>query len=107
MIQLEDLRHYIAIYRQVETRDSIGQVKYENQLVNNYWASKYNWQNREKYEGKNLIESDIVIFRIYWDENIGSDNTIILDGRTYQITGTKELGYREGLELTAQFKSNR
>lgn len=107
MINLEDARHYISVYRQVETKDTAGQIKYALQLINNYWASKYNWQNREHYEGKNLIVSDIAVFRIYWDGDISTDDLITLEGKKYQITGLKEIGYKEGLELTAQFKSNR
>ncbi|WP_200974433.1 phage head closure protein [Echinicola sp. 20G] len=107
MIQLEDLRHRIAVYNYVETKDSFGQITKQKTHYMDFWASKYEWQNREKYENSQLIESDIAVFRIYFDENIDTSYLIEFEGREYNIKGVKELGYRDGLEITAQFKNNR
>ncbi|MBS9525915.1 phage head closure protein [Litoribacter alkaliphilus] len=107
MIHLEDLKHFITVYKQQEYRDNIGQVKTELVKYMDFFASRYDWQNRENYSANNLITSDISIFKIHYDSTISTNDVIDFEGRKYHIKGIKELGYREGLEITAQFKSDR
>lgn len=107
MIHLEDLRYRISVYIPIKEKNSVGQLKETLQHYSDFFASKYDWQNREQYEGKQLIESDIKVFRTYYDPNINTDYVIDYEGKIYNIRGVKELGYRQGLEITAQFKSNK
>lgn len=107
MIHLEDLRYFVTFLKPVEIKDSVGQVKQSFIKYCDAFASKYQWQNREQYEGKQLIESEIVIWKIYYDENITTDFEIEFENKIYRIKGIKEIGYKEGLEITAQFKSNK
>jgi SPP1 family predicted phage head-tail adaptor len=107
MIHLEDLKYRISVYVPTKVKNSVGQVTETLNHYNDFYASKYDWQNREQYEGSQLIVSDIKIFTIYYDENISTEYVIDFDGKKYNIRGIKEVGYREGLEITAQFKSNK
>lgn len=107
MIHLEDFRYLIKVFLPSKTKNSVGQAIETLEHYQDFFASKWDYQNREQYEGKQLIESDVKIFKIYYDENINTDYVIDFDGKIYQIRGVKELGYKEGLEITAQFKSNK
>ncbi|NHE57958.1 head-tail adaptor protein [Cyclobacterium plantarum] len=107
MIQLSDLRYKISIYYTQDSKGEFGQPLKVKQHYSDFFASKYDWQNREKYENSQLIESDIIIFTIYYDGNINTSYTIEFEGKEYNIKGVKEIGYREGLEITAQYKNNR
>ena len=107
MIQLDDLRHFITIYKNIESKDNLGQVKYSLVKYMDFFASKYDWQNRENYSANNLITSDIVVFKIHFDANITTSDIIDYEGKRYEIKGIKEIGYKVGLEITAQFKSDR
>ncbi|SIS88600.1 phage head completion protein [Belliella pelovolcani] len=107
MIHLEDLRYLITLYQPIEEKNSVGQLKETFVKYSDFFASKYQWQNREQYEGKQLIDSDIVIFKIYFDENINTNYIIDFEDKNYRIKGIKEIGYKEGLEITAQYKSNK
>ncbi|MDR7130691.1 head-tail adaptor [Algoriphagus sp. 4150] len=107
MLHLEDARHLVEIHQPIIEKDSVGQEKETFTLYQKFWASKYEWQNREQYEGKNLIDSNVWVFKIYYDVNITSNHIIIFDSRIFQIRGIKEIGYKEALEITAQYKSNK
>jgi head-tail adaptor len=106
MIQLDEFREYISIMHGSSYKNSVGQIIKNWSVLGGFFAAKYNWQNRDKYEGQNLINSDIAIFTIYFDARIKTEHRIIWENKIYQITGIKEIGFREGLELTAQYKSN-
>lgn len=89
------------------TKDSLGQVIDSPVLEGSFYGSKLVWQNREQYEGKQLIESSIVIIRTYFFD---IDSTFILedeDGIFYNIKGVKPIGFNDYIEITAQTKSNR
>ncbi|WP_215225858.1 phage head closure protein [Echinicola shivajiensis] len=107
MIHLEDLRYKISIFSYTESKNSVGQIIKTKTHYQDFWASKYQWQNREKYENNQLIESNVIIFKTYYDENINTSYLIEFEGVEYNIKGVKELGYKDGLEITAQSKNNR
>ncbi|MBC6365794.1 head-tail adaptor protein [Algoriphagus sp. AK58] len=106
-IRLEDSRYLIKVNKLTKTKDKFGHEKESYSYYASFWASKYEWQNREIFEGKNLIDSNIFIFKIYYDPNITTDDQIEFEEKTFKITGIKELGYKEGLEITSQYKSNK
>jgi SPP1 family predicted phage head-tail adaptor len=107
MIQWDEFRHRIMVFIYTEGQNSIGQVIKNKVHYKDFYCSKYDWQNREQYENKQLVESDIVVFRTYYDSALDTRYTIEFEGREYNIKGVKEIGYKAGLEITAQYKDNR
>lgn len=106
-ISLEDSRYLIKVNKLTKAKDKFGHEKESYSYYASFWASKYEWQNRELYEGMNLIDSNVFIFRIYFDPTITTNDQIDFEGKIFRITGIKELGFREGLEITSQYKSNK
>lgn len=108
MIDAGDFRYYFKAYKPNEVIDRVGQTQLENEFHSEFYGTKYQWQNREKYEGKQLIESDIIVIRTYFDKDI---NTSFLiedeNGKMYNVKGVKEIEYNTFMEITAQYKSNR
>ena len=108
MIDAGDFRYYYKCFKATSTVDRVGQPQLENVFHSEFYGTKYQWQNREKYEGNQLIESDIIVIRTYYDKDINTSCSIEdEDGRIYNVRGVKEIEYKAFIEITAQYKSNR
>ena len=108
MMNIGDFRYLFQVFRTGNTKDRVGQPSTSKTYLLSFYGSRLNWQNREQYEGKQLIESDIIVVRTYYNPAINVNDSLLDEsGKTYEIKGIKELGYNEFLEITAQFKSNR
>ncbi len=107
-MNIGDFRHLFQVYRTADTKDRVGQPSTATSHLLSFYGSRLNWQNREQYEGRQLIESDIIVVRTFYHSDISVNDALIDElGKTYQIRGIKELGYRDFMEITAQYKSNR
>ncbi|ERM82384.1 hypothetical protein P872_18485 [Rhodonellum psychrophilum GCM71 = DSM 17998] len=107
MIDLNNFRYIISIFNILKEKNSVGQEKEVLNHYSDFYCAKYDWSNKEQYEGKNLIESNIKVFRIYYDENINTSYVLKFEDKFYDIKGVKEIGYKDGIEITAQYKSNK
>ncbi|WP_339755174.1 hypothetical protein [Algoriphagus aquimarinus] len=108
MIELGDFRYLFKVYTTSNVKDDVGQVSRQKVLLTTFYGSKMNWQNRLQYEGKQLIESDIIIVKTFYNPEISINDSLEDEaGNSYEIRGIRELGYHEFMEITAQYKSNR
>lgn len=68
------------------------------------WASKQDVSDGEKIRAAEVGATVTTRFQVRWDsvtETITAADRIIYDGQEYEVAGTKELGRREGIEITA------
>ena len=73
------------------------------------WASKEDIKDGERLRAQEVSAEITTRFRIRWSSAVSDVNPkdqIIFDGKTYDIFGVKEIGRREGLELTAAARAD-
>lgn len=78
----------------VEVWNSLGEV----------FAVKEDIRDGERFGGGEIAANITTRFRIRWSHALADLNPkdrVVYDGRVYNIIGTKEIGRREGLEITA------
>lgn len=68
------------------------------------WASKRDVSDSERVASAEVSAEIGTRFQIRWDSSwadLNPKDRVVHDGRTYDIVGVKELGRREGLEISA------
>lgn len=68
------------------------------------WAEKLEISDGERARQSGVEASATTRFRIRWSTTVAGLNPkdrVVCEARTYDIVGVKELGRREGLEITA------
>lgn len=79
------------------------EVKVWNDLAS-VWASKRDVSDSERVASAEVSAAITTRFQIRWDSSWASLNAkdrVVYDDRIYGIVGVKELGRREGLEISA------
>lgn len=103
-ISAGDLDNRITIERAVETRDAFNSVTKTWTSVATVWASKEDIRDAERVASQEVGAEITTRFQIrYSSEVAGVDpkHRVICAGRTYDIVAVKEIGRREGIEITA------
>jgi SPP1 family predicted phage head-tail adaptor len=59
----------------------------------------------EKFAAAQRYEARLVTFRIYYTADIRATDRLRCDGLEYDIKGIRELGFRRGLEIAAEYRS--
>lgn len=80
----------------------------ERQFV--VWASKLDIRDSERYAAQEVGAQVTTRFRIRWSTSVkGFDprGSILFDGRRYDVSAVKEIGRRQGLEITANARAER
>ena len=101
----ERLDRKITLQRFTYTTDpgSGEQVKTWSTLAA-VWASKRDVSDSERVASAEVSAEIGTRFQIRWDSawsDLNPKDRVVYDGRTYDIVGVKELGRREGLEISA------
>lgn len=88
-----------TLQRPVLSRGAAGEALTAWQTVATVWASKRDVRGREFLAaGMTQAEMETTIVIRYRDD-VAPTWRVVLDGRTYDIQGSAELGRRDGLEL--------
>ena len=99
-----DLDRRITIERYTETRDPFNNpVKIWQELAI-VWAAKTDVSDSERLAAQEVGAEISTRFRIRWSlqvRDIDPKDRVRFEGRLYDIVGVKEIGRREGLEITA------
>jgi SPP1 family predicted phage head-tail adaptor len=94
----------IIIQRATRTTDAMNSVIETFATLATVWASVQYVSDGERAKSGQLNSSRVARFQIRYSSTVALVNPkdrILFDGLIYDITGTKELERREGLELTA------
>jgi len=81
-----------------------GQVETWSDLGAPVWASKTDISDGERWRAGAVSAQVTTRFRIRWSlwaAEITPKDRLVCEGRSYEIAGIKEIGRREGLEMTA------
>lgn len=73
------------------------------------WASKEDIRDSERFQAQEVGADRTTRFRIRYSQAVADvtpKDTIVYDGRTYNIVATKELGRRVGIEITASARAD-
>ena len=105
---MDEYRYLYRLFSLNRTKDSVGQMVDNLSYHSSFYGSKWTYQNRTQYEGKQLIISDVIIIHTYFIPEL-KHGFIIKDEmeNEYVVKGFKELEYNFTMEITAQYKSNK
>lgn len=74
------------------------------------WASKFDVSDGEKVAAAEVSATITTRFQIRYSSDVAEinpgDDRVVFDGRTYDIWGVKEIGRREGIEITAAARAD-
>ncbi|MER8454315.1 phage head closure protein [Mesorhizobium sp. M1428] len=107
-MRIGTMNRRLLILRRVETgTDLLNSPVFEWQTWRTVWAEKIQKKEDERFapDQHQRYAVRLVIFRIRYLADISEVDRVECEGVTYDIKGLRELGFREGTEITAEFKS--
>jgi SPP1 family predicted phage head-tail adaptor len=108
-MQAGKLDRRVTIERATMADDGFGQAPTWAELAT-VWASKRDVSDAERFASGEVAAQITTRFRIRWSSvvaGIDPRDRLICEGRTYDIVAVKEIGRREGLEITAAARADR
>jgi len=106
----ERLDRQITLQRGVYERNGMGELvatSWRTLVV--VWASKRDVSDGERIASAEVAAQIGTRFQIRWDSSwadLNPKDRVLSDGRTYEIVGVKEIGRREGLEISAAARAD-
>ena len=91
----------IIIQQQTTTKNAYGETIISWSDLTPMWAEVKQQSAREAWEAGKVSEIEMM-FRIRYRSDIDNTMRIVYDGVNYDITGVRELGRRDGLEIQAK-----
>lgn len=73
------------------------------------WASHRAVSDSERIRAQAVSATITDRFQIRWSstvKDVDAKDRVMFDGRSYDITSVKEIGFREGLEITATARAD-
>ncbi len=108
-MQAGKLDRRVTIERATMADDGFGQTPTWAELAT-VWASRRDVSDAERFASGEVSAQITTRFRIRWSSvvaGIDPRDRLICEGRTYDIAAVKEIGRREGLEITAAARADR
>ncbi|WP_418885044.1 phage head closure protein [Aurantimonas endophytica] len=99
----------ITLERFTETRDAFNEPVQTWAPLATVWASKEDIRDGERWSAQEVGAEVTTRFRVRWSSVVADLNPkdrVQFDGRTYDIVAVKEIGRREGLEITASARAD-
>lgn len=109
MIRAGSLDRRIEIQRATESRDDLNNVVLTWATLRTVWAAKADVRDGERWAAMEVGAEVTTRFTIRWSPYVADVNPkdrIRYGGRTYDIVAVKEIGRREGLEITATARTD-
>lgn len=99
----------IRLERFTETRDEYNEPVKTWALLANRWAAYEPLSDGEKFSASETAANASARFRIRWSSAVADLNPkdrLIFGGDTWEIVRVKEIGRREGIEITAASRAD-
>lgn len=94
----------ITIERYTETRDAFNNPVQTWATLTTVWAAVEHIRDSERWAAQEVGATATMRFQIRYSSTVADVSPldrVVYEGRAYDIAGVKEIGRREGLELTA------
>ncbi|RWN34168.1 MAG: head-tail adaptor protein [Mesorhizobium sp.] len=107
-MRIGNMNRRLVILRRVQTgTDDLNSPVFEWQTLRTVWAEKINKKESEQYapDLHQRYAVRLVTFRTRYFADISEVDRLECDGVTYDVKGLRELGFREGTEITAESQS--
>lgn len=103
-MRLGNLTREVKIIRRVQVGTSgLNTPIYEWPVIGIEWAELIHKSEDEKHAAAQTYAERVVTFRMHFRDDITEVDRLECDGNTYNIIGQRELGYQEGLEISAKW----
>jgi SPP1 family predicted phage head-tail adaptor len=99
----------IVLQRPTVTADETGQEVATWATLSTVWAAKLNVSDGERMAASEVAAQIDLRFQIRWSTTVADLNAkdrLTFEGRIFDIVGTKELGRREGIEISASARAD-
>jgi SPP1 family predicted phage head-tail adaptor len=77
----------------------------ELQTVHRAWAEKIHKSEDEAFAASQQYARRLVTFRMYYLADVQETDVLVVDGETYAVRGIREIGFRAGTEIAAEWQS--
>jgi SPP1 family predicted phage head-tail adaptor len=91
----------ITIQSVTEAQDNAGQPVQTDVLLATVWAQVEALRGREPFQGDQFNAQQVTVFTIRYRDDVDATMQIIWEGEEYDVQSVKEIGRREGLEISA------
>lgn len=91
-------------------RDSFNSIVEKWLPVATVWAAKQDIKDAERIAAQEVGAEVTTRFQIRWSSvvtDVNPKDRIVFEGRIYDISAVKEIGRREGIEITATARSDK
>jgi SPP1 family predicted phage head-tail adaptor len=95
----------ISIDRALVTTDGAGGEVHDWYTHKSVWAEVLPISDGERWKAAEVAASVTTRFRIRWGADVLVTDRITHEGDVYEIVGVKEIGRREGQEITASARA--
>lgn len=109
MADFADLDRRVTIQRATSTPNALNEPVATWANLATLMASKKDVSDREKMQAAELGASITTRFVVRWSATLAgvtAKDRLVCEGVTYDIAGKKELGRREGFEITATARAD-
>lgn len=100
------LNRLITFERKATTVNATGNEEENYETLFQAWASVQPMRGRESTQANEVVASNFFIFKCRYDSRPKPKDRILYDSNYYDIKTVSELGYKEGLEILAEYKDN-
>jgi SPP1 family predicted phage head-tail adaptor len=106
----EILDQQVTILRAAYTENDLGEQVATWVPLTTVWASKTDIRDSERFAAQEVASTITTRFRFRWSSlvaDVTPEDRATCEDREYEIVAVKEIGRREGLELTASARAER
>lgn len=101
-----DLDRRVTIQRAAVLTNDLGEEVPTWSEHATVWAQVVPVSDGERWRAAEVGAAVTTRFRIRWGFGVTPEDRIAYDGRIYDVTGVKEIGRREGQEITASARAD-
>ena len=103
MIKAGELDRLVIFKQNTPTQNDFGELENVWSTLDTVWASVRPAKQEEKFSFEQSAAFEQTVFVVRYQERLKDyELQIIHDGKTFDVTGIKELGRREALMITAK-----
>lgn len=102
-MQAGALDRRVTLLRAAPTNDAFNEPVAAWTPLATVWAARQEASDGEKHRAAEIGATIDAHFQIRWSSTVsstGPKDRLVCEGRTYDITGVKEIGRREGLDIS-------